>query len=182
MENNEISASTNSENYDSLELDFLVDHIINTHHVYVKENIPLILQYTKKIAEVHGSNHPELLKIASIFTGVANDMLEHLGKEEEVLFPNILKIVNANVNNLKENLEPVSWLIQGMETEHEFVGNEMQAIAKLSTNFIAPPDGCITYQITFQKLKEFEENLKQHVYLENNILFKKIIEVEKMVI
>ena len=179
MENKETSSQNNSENYDSLELNLLVDHILNTHHAYVKENTQLILSYTKKIAEVHGAYHPELLKIETIFVGVANDMLGHLRKEEDVLFPNIRKIVTANENDSDEKLEPVSWLIQGMETEHEYVGNEMQKIANLSTNFTPPPDGCSTYQIAFQKLKEFEENLQQHVHLENNILFKKIIEVEK---
>ena len=167
------------EDIESLDLNLLVDYIMNTHHVFVKENIPLILQYTKKIAEIHGANHPELIQISRIFEGVANDMLGHLGKEEDALFPNIQKILAAEKNNFEGVLEPVSWLIQGMETEHKFVGDEMQRIAKLSANFTPPADGCITYQITFKKLKEFEENLIQHVHLENDILFKGIIEVEK---
>ncbi|NVO01859.1 MAG: hemerythrin domain-containing protein [Bacteroidetes bacterium] len=176
MEKLELSAEFD---FETMDLSLLVDHILKTHHVFVKENIPLLLQYTKKIAEVHGANHPELMKIETIFKGIANDMLGHLGKEEDVLFPNIIIIVNKEKNNSPEKAEPVSWLIQGMETEHEFVGNEMKIIANLSANFTPPPDGCTTYQITFQKLKEFDENLQQHVHLENEILFKRIIEVEK---
>lgn len=175
MENSPLSPS---QDFNSWKLDFLVDYIVNTHHVYVKTNMPVILQYTRKIADVHGANHPELLKIAKIFEGITHDLTEHLDKEEQVLFPNIKKLLNGLSVGSTVGLEPVSGLINGMETEHDFVGGEIHAIAALSANYTVPPDACSTYQVTYKKLKEFEEDIHQHVHLENNILFKKIREIE----
>src|SRR6266567_551067 len=76
-----------SQNFSSWGLPFLSDYIINTHHGYLKENTEQIAVYADKIAEVHGSRHPEVVDIARIFAKIATDMAAHLREEEEVLFP-----------------------------------------------------------------------------------------------
>lgn len=76
-----------SQNYTSWELPFLVDYIVNTHHAYLKENDEQIAIYARKIAEVHGAHHPEVVEIATIFEKIATDMAAHLREEEEVFFP-----------------------------------------------------------------------------------------------
>ena len=103
----------------------------------------------------------------------------HLDKEEQVLFPNFRKILNAAESNTGVVLEPVFMLIQGMEREHEFVGDHLHRIAALSSNYLVPSDGCNTYEVTYKKLKEFEDETHEHVHLENNILFKKVRIIEK---
>ena len=56
--------TTPSQNFDEWNLDFLVDYILNTHHEYVKKSIPLLIEYTSKVAKVHGGNHPEVINIS----------------------------------------------------------------------------------------------------------------------
>lgn len=65
-----------------------------------------------------------------------------------------------------------------MEMEHEEVGNVMENINKLSNGYTPPDDACTTYRLSYAKLKEFEDDLHQHIHLENNILFPKAIALE----
>ncbi|MFD2245136.1 iron-sulfur cluster repair di-iron protein [Pontibacter ruber] len=171
--------------YEKWDPAFLADYIVNVHHTYVREAIPALYEYTAKIARVHGARHPELLQIAKHFVNVANELEVHMPKEERVLFPYIKQLVEAKKNGQKVE-RPAFGTIQNpinmMEMEHESAGNEMESIRELSDNYTVPADGCATYRVAFSKLKEFEEDLHRHIHLENNILFKKALELEKEVL
>ena len=69
--------------------------------------------------------------------------------------------------------------IKMMEVEHEEAGEIMRRIAELSDNFTPPQGACNTYRAFYAKLQEFEEDLHQHIHLENNILFPKSLKLEK---
>lgn len=84
-----------SQDYASWELSFLIDYIINVHHTYIKENIEPITGYARKIASVHGTHHPEVIEIASLFDTIAVDLMDHLKTEEEEFFPALKKIETA---------------------------------------------------------------------------------------
>ena len=161
-------------NFTEWEADFLADYIVNVHHKYVSENIPLLYEFTQKVARVHGGAHPELMEIARLFEAVAQEMTMHMRKEELILFPYIKRLVAAKKNQ-QEIAEPpfgtVENPIRMMEEEHDRAGELMKRIRQLSDNFTLPEGACNTYRVTFAKLNEFEEDLHQHVHLENNILF-----------
>jgi len=57
--------------------------------------------------------------------------------------------------------------------EHEEIGDDVHAIRHLAHDYALPADACNTFMLTYRKLQEFEEDLHQHVHLENNILFPK---------
>lgn len=169
-------------NYDAWELDFLIDHIINVHHTYVLESIPLILQYANKVAKVHGHHYKEVVEISNLFTEVAQELSSHLQKEEVILFPYVKELVKAeraNVKPLAPHFGAVNNPIQMMEEEHETAGDIFKVISKLSNNFTPPKEACNTFKALYSKLEEFEQDLHQHIHLENNILFPKSIKLEK---
>lgn len=66
-----------------------------------------------------------------------------------------------------------------MEAEHAAAGDELYVIRSLSNNYAPPEDACTTYRVSFSELKQFEEDLHQHVHLENNILFPNAIALEQ---
>jgi regulator of cell morphogenesis and NO signaling len=169
-------------NYNRWELDFLTDHIINVHHAYVEENIPLLLQYSARVAQVHGSHYTELLEIKELVKEVAGELSAHLKKEELILFPFIKQMVRAKKENTQlpvAHFGSVDNPIKMMETEHEDAGELLRRIAKLSNNYTPPQGACNTYKAYYAKLEEFEQDLHQHVHLENNILFPKSLLLEK---
>jgi regulator of cell morphogenesis and NO signaling len=167
-------------NFNEWEPAVLADYIVNTHHYYVHSTMPEILDYTQKIAKVHGKVHPETIEIADLFILIMEDMISHMEKEEKILFPFVKKLSNAKLTGvLPQSLfgavtNPVRMMVQ----EHEAVGDIIKRIITLSNNFIPPVDACNTFKIAYAKLKEFTDDLFQHMHLENNILFPKVLELE----
>lgn len=176
------SSVSRASNYNSWELDFLTDHIINVHHSYVGENIPLLLQYADRVAQVHSHYYSELLEIQELVKEIAGELSAHMKKEELILFPFIKKMVEAkkNASGLPEaHFGTVDNPIKMMEVEHEDAGELLRKIAKLSNNYTPPQGACNTYRAFYAKLDEFEQDLHQHIHLENNILFPKSLQLEK---
>jgi regulator of cell morphogenesis and NO signaling len=173
---------TTRNNYQKWDIGFLTDYIINTHHQYVKDNTQFIMELANKVAKVHGEQHPELIKVSQIFTQVAMELISHLNKEEKMLFPFIkeLATVQRNRGSLPtSSFGKVANPIRMMEAEHEEAGEALQTIREVTDNFTLPSDACNSYVILYKKLNEYENDLHEHVHLENNILFPKSILTEQ---
>ncbi len=165
-----------SHNYDAWAVPFLADYIVNTHHAYLDENTAQIAVYANKIAEVHGARHPEVIEIAAIFAKIATDMAAHLREEEDILFPAIKRIDAARkAGNTPETLdvETIRATLVKLDQEHQEIGDAIHSIRHLANGYTIPDDVCNTFAVTYQKLREFEDDLHKHVHLENNILFPK---------
>jgi regulator of cell morphogenesis and NO signaling len=169
LENTTVNAM---HNFNEWSLDFLCDYIVNTHHKTVLRLLPQLTAYTQKIEQVHGSHHNELVEIATLFAQINDELLQHLKKEEEVLFPAIKDVLKTNS---PESKKIIISEITRMKGEHEFAGGAMDKINVLSDNFSIPDDGCNTYRVTYKLLEEFEDDLHIHVHLENNILYPKAL-------
>ncbi len=167
--------------YGDWSLDFLADYIVNTHHSYVRKTMPEIRGYAIKVASVHGGAHPELLTIRDLVDEVHDELMSHMVKEENILFPHVKKIVAAGgrPENSDAPFATVQQPINLMEDEHELVGKHMESIRELSNNYAIPADGCASYTLLYKMLEEMEEDLHIHIHLENNILFPKALEIEK---
>jgi regulator of cell morphogenesis and NO signaling len=168
-----------AEEWDTAEL---VNHILNKHHAYVKNIIPVILAHSQKVSEVHGKNHGEVTEIAQIFLRVQEELSSHMFKEERMLFPFILQMAELEKSNAMMQSSPfgsISNPISVMEREHVQAGDGFYRIRELSSNYTPPEDACTTYRVLFRELNEFENDLHRHIHLENNILFPKAIEQEK---
>lgn len=166
---------------EQLDLGLLCDYIIARHHSYVSDNIPFLKQKLQKLCDVHGSNHPELFEINELFGTMADNLVAHMEKEEGIVFPGIHSMVKqakeGSVNS-DENVE-VRNVIAELEEEHQGEGERLGKINALSNGYTLPPDGCNTFQVTYQTLQEFEQDLHRHIHLENNILFKKAVQLEQ---
>jgi regulator of cell morphogenesis and NO signaling len=161
----------NFKNWDPV---FLSDYIVNTHHKFVLKNLPELVFYTRKIANVHGEHHPELVEVANLFDKINAELLQHLKNEEEVLFPAIKEVVKSGSVKAKETIASE---IERMSGEHEFAGGAMDEINRITNGYKVPEDGCNTYRVAFKMLEQFEDDLHTHVHLENNILYPKALEL-----
>jgi len=161
----------NFKNWDPV---FLSEYIVNTHHKFVLKNLPDLVFYTQKIANVHGDHHPELIEIAHRFEKINEELLQHLKNEEEVLFPAIKETVATGSAKAKETIISE---IERMFGEHDFAGGAMDEINRITKGYQVPEDGCNTYRVAFKMLEQFEDDLHTHVHLENNILYPKALEL-----
>ncbi|HWB27539.1 MAG TPA: iron-sulfur cluster repair di-iron protein [Chitinophagaceae bacterium] len=151
----------------------LISHILRQHHHYVKQFGPTIKEHLDRVAGKHGDKFPWMKDVAQYYTAVLDDLIQHMQKEEVVLFPRIERMESSEKGTYPVNL--VAAPIGVMEAEHEAAGNIMQHIRDLTENYSWPEAACTTYRVSMLELKEFEENLHQHVHLENNILFPKAL-------
>lgn len=169
-----------SQNYSAWPLPFLADYIVNTHHVYLKENDVQIAAYARKIAEVHRAHHPEVIRIAAIFAKIAADMVGHLQEEEEVFFPALKRADAARTAGAlpaESDRAVIRASLLRLQREHEEIGDAVHEIRRLANGYAIPTDVCNTFMLTYRKFNEFEDDLHKHVHLENNILFLKAAEL-----
>lgn len=165
-------------------IDCLVTHILTHHHAYVAGALPLISAYLRRLVEVHGARHPELCRCSLEFERLRTDLLQHMVKEERVLFPYLRDLEAAEHENRQVRSCPFGTVenpIRMMEQEHELAGDELRSIRELTGGYRTPDDGCATYRVAMLELQRFERDLYAHVHLENNVLFPKALAMERRV-
>ncbi|MBK6565124.1 MAG: iron-sulfur cluster repair di-iron protein [Saprospiraceae bacterium] len=168
--------------YNTWPLDLLADFIEKKYHRYIEEKLPVINEYLVKVCKVHGHAYPELYKIYEVFRASSEDLLHHMKKEENILFPHIRKMVLDAKMGLPYQQPMFGFLknpIAMMEDEHTIEGDRYREISTLTNNYTPPPNACNTFVVTYAMLHEFEEKLHEHIHLENNILFPKAIKEEE---
>ena len=139
-------------------LDALIDHIVGTHHVYLKANLPRIEAMIAKVAAAHGASAPE---IGGVFGAMKAELDAHMMKEEVILFPMIRSGRGAGT------MGP----IRVMLAEHDSAGEALGQLRALTNGFTAPEGACNTWSALYFELAELERDLHRHIHLENNILF-----------
>lgn len=163
-----------SQDYAAWDLPFLTDYIVTVHHGYLHRNLGAITANAQKIAQVHGSHHPEVIEIAQLFTTLADELEAHLKEEEELFFPALKRLDAAG--KAGHTPEPEDWetirkFLRTLGAEHDQAGDAIHRIRALAANYRVPEDVCPTFRATYLTLNEFEEDLHKHVHLENNVLF-----------
>lgn len=169
------------EDWTGKSLTSLSAHIVSTHHAYVKRELPRLAELAQKVVNRHGASKTELPLIQAKLTQLDGELTNHLAKEEAVLFPYIAELERAIAAGAPKPhgcFGTVANPIAMMTQEHDAAGTLLAEIRTLSRNFTTPEDACPTYHAYYDGLKEFEQDLHQHIHLENNILFPRAIELE----
>lgn len=171
-----------SENFDRWNPDFLADYIFNKHHQYYYDEAPVIAELLTKVANHHGERHPELEEVYRLFVTLAQELNAHFAKEEKVLFPFIKGLVHAkqtgNVEELRSQFS-IAGPVQMMEADHDAAGEILAELSEVTNAYTAPEGACNSFKFLYRKLNELEDDLHQHIHLENNILFPKALALEK---
>ena len=160
----------------SWKLDVLADHIVAVHHGYVRASVPVLREFSAKVARVHGDRHPELLEIQGLVGELSAELERHMEDEEEILFPRIAALKSANRDGARGEIRATTL---ALEDDHARAAELLGRIRALSGGFAAPADACTTYRATYAKLAEFERDLHRHVHLENNVLFPRAAAMEE---
>jgi regulator of cell morphogenesis and NO signaling len=168
--NQDFTQTLHPENWSS---SFLIDFIIQNHHLYVKNAIVDILPFLDKVCDAHGNDSPQLLTIREHFFDLKEELTDHMNKEELILFPVIKRLESVNSEDHPLALSIMAPL-NAMEHEHVIAGDLIKQIRTLSNNYTPPDFACPTFKITYLKLQEFDNDLMRHIHLENNILFERL--------
>lgn len=148
----------------------LIAHIILKHHFYVRQSIPAIAYHLQKVISKHGGKYPHMSAVGHLFSETATELTKHMQKEETILFPRIQQVYHSGPStSLPDTF--LSDPIAVMEAEHTTAGNNLYLIRSLTNNYTPPEDACTTHRLLLDELQAFENDLHQHVHLENNVLF-----------
>jgi len=179
---------TQSDSKDESALEFqnltptkLITHIVETHHVFTRSEMERLQSLADKVLAAHGGNHPELIHLDELLTRLGADLMPHMMKEEQILFPYIVAMENATNQNRPLPFAPFGTVnnpIRMMMREHDAAGEIMREVRALTSDYQLPADACMSYRTLYQALENFEKDLHQHIHLENNILFPKALVLE----
>ncbi len=140
-------------------------HIVDEHHAYLREELPLLRALVDKVVRAHGDRHPELRDVCWTFAALADELEHHLFEEEEQVFPAVAALESgAPAEALDEPL-------RHMEHEHEQVAAGLVRLRTLTRDYEPPAGACNSYRSMLDRLQTLERDTHRHVHKENNILF-----------
>lgn len=160
----------------------IVSFIVDTHHAFDRQELERIEPLLEKVSTVYRDTHPELVEIQRVFLGLKQDLLNHMMKEERILFPYINGLQEATDRGSARPFSPFGTVrnpVRMMMLEHDAAGEMLRKIRELSANFAVPPEACVSYRALYEALEGLERDLHRHIHLENNLLFPRAIEMEE---
>lgn len=162
---------------DAMGLSELADHIVETHHAYLRKELPRLDFMTEKVAGVHGDTEPRLHEIRRVFIACRDELDAHMLKEERVLFPMIRELEQAD-GPVSFHCGSLANPIRMMEREHDSAGDALGRFRDLTDDYTPPEWACNTYRAMVDGLAAFERDMHLHVHKENNVLFPRALERE----
>lgn len=162
---------------DAMSLTDLADHIQQTHHAYLRSELPRLDALTQKVYQVHGEKEPRLAEVRRAFMALYQELSSHMMKEEQILFPMIRQLESAD-GVPAFHCGSVANPIRQMESEHDSAGDALTIMSESTDGYSPPEWACNTYRAMLDGLAHLEWDLHQHIHKENNVLFPKAIRVE----
>lgn len=157
-------------------IDDLCDHIVTAHHDPLREAMPRISELLAKVVRAHGSEDPEIVQLAELFSQTRSGLETHMHREEELLFP-ACREVAAN----QGGVSPDDQILAELDDDHRSVGDALKQMRTLSHDYRPESAHCTTHRVLLHEMQEFERDLHVHIHEENNILFPKVREMSGQV-
>lgn len=142
-----------------------IAHILTRYHQRHKEQLEELLALAQKVEDRH-ADHPECPKgLAAALEVVYADLVNHMMKEEQILFP-MIKSGNYAMAQMP---------IRVMEFEHDEHQKSIAMLKSLTNEMTPPEDACQSWQTLYAGIQEFIEDLNNHIHTENEILFTRVL-------
>lgn len=142
-------------------LNEITAYIMERYHQDLRRRIPELVALADKVEKVH-SDSPDCPRgLTQLLSVVNEELLMHMMKEENVLFP----LIDSGRGSMA--LMPVKVMMM----EHESHGRQIEDLRRLTNDFLPPEGACGTWRALYKGLEKFEEELMNHIHLENHILF-----------
>lgn len=169
--------------FNDWDIDFITDYIVNVHHQTIRKSLPQLKAHLDQFAEGHKKKYAYVEELQRSVNQFSKSVLVHMEQEEEIIFPYIKQIAHAYhsrasyasllVRTLRKPVDDI------MQHEHDVTARMLRHWRELTNNYTPPQHACLSHQVVFKKFKEVDNDLVQHLHLENEILFPKAINMEK---
>ena len=139
----------------------LVEHILSRYHAPLRAELPELVAMARKVEAVHADKPTVPSGLHAHLEAMHAEVLDHLAKEEAILFPAIL------AGQGRRAAGPV----RVMEHEHRDHGRNLARVRELTADLTPPAEACTTWRALYLRLADLESELMEHIHLENNVLF-----------
>ncbi len=169
-------------NYNNWRLDYLADFIVTNHHDYSRKAMLSISELCEKSSKFMHQKYSVLKPVFDAFSQLHLKMEAIMLEEEQVLFPYIRFLVHVTKEKIGSPMPAGSIKdhISKLEAQHQKLGEQIEYIRTFTGNYRLPHFELSFYAQVLQGLDEFDNDLRQHEHIENNILFPRVIELEKL--
>lgn len=177
--NSKISGGTS---IDELDIPTLIDGVKGGYHTSISDTIFEILPYAAKVAEVHGSEHHEVIEINELVKGVEVVITETFKNSIMSLYPIINEIVDTTFKSEEvtlESLQDFQKAIKRNEIAQALMGDSFKEISKLSSNYTTPEGACNSYKYLYKNLQQLEHQVHKYMHFEKNVLIPKTLKLIK---
>jgi regulator of cell morphogenesis and NO signaling len=162
----------------------LIEYLIAMHQRWSNENVPLIEALLERVeAEPNlATSLPSVTRIRRLFTRMRHELVQHLRKEENVLFPAILKLERSAASRTPAPREPFGSFVNPialMESDHDADARIWDELRDLTYGYAAPEDAPESVRLLFRELGKLAVAIHEHTHLENNILFPRVVNLER---
>lgn len=162
----------------------LQTYIVDTHHAFTRDILETVRQLAGKVAMRHGPRHPEVMAVQKIVHDMYGDLIPHMLKEEQVLFPYVAQMEAARGRG-EEPPTPFFGTVRNpvrmMMAEHDAIGGMLAELRHTTNDYKLPEDACLSFRALYERLSDIEQDLHQHIHLENNLLFPRAASMEESV-
>lgn len=143
----------------------LVEHIVGYYHRRLREELPDLVALAAKVEARHADKETCPRGLRAHLAQVHAAVLDHLAKEEQVLFPLLLGGRGALAGGP----------IHAMEAEHLDHAENLERTRELTGDLTPPAEACTSWRALYLRLRAFEAELMDHIHLENNVLFRRVL-------
>jgi regulator of cell morphogenesis and NO signaling len=161
----------------------LIQHILDKHHAWLRQELLLIEQMMDGLIDVHGTKRPySILPLRRIFICLQSEMEEHMNREEHILFPAIVELESVPANGgpvARCVFDSVRNLTSMMEQEHYIATQYLDEMRDLTYGYDLPENACHSFRVLYEELQTLEADMRTHIHLENNILFPHAVRLER---
>ena len=177
---------SNQLDFSEWDIDFLTAYITNVHHQYLKKSLPVTMELISDSGKEHAKKFPYIADLEKQFDLLVQHLIPSMQREEEVLFPYIRQVAHAHKGKEPYAVLLVKTLRKPVENAlfkgHERVSDIILSVRKITSDYTVPPNVCTSHKVVLAKLKEIDNDIMQHQYLEQSILFPRAIAIENEVL
>jgi regulator of cell morphogenesis and NO signaling len=166
---------------DELPVDLVIEYLKHTHHLFIKQKLPYIARLIEKLSP---AVTPLAKDLQIVFPLFVEDFIYHIYEEEDTLFTYISLLASARKKKANANkvfLEMEKHSLQKYAMDHDTHDDEMQGIRQITNGYSLEKHSGLHIKVIFSELKAFEQELKLHARIENEILFPKALALEREV-
>jgi regulator of cell morphogenesis and NO signaling len=163
-------------NFNELRADKLTEYIVENHHPSIRSALSRYAVHSKTILKLDITLHPEVVMIDKYVTELTKLVEQHLDFEEFIFFPYVKGLVYGDIDELDHELESP---MERIKNERSRIKELLRKIRTLSDNYTPAINSSPALKLCYAQLFDLEQDVHKHSFLEENILFSKLNELEK---